>query len=642
MSSALDRPAPPSPASSTQIGLVEEFLLLTLEDSGGEFDSVPEIYLNCAIAGAALMDLALRGRIDSDLDGVFAVNDTPTGDPALDEALADIANEPRRLGARDWITRLSRDAPAMRRAALSRLCAQGVLRRSDYAFFWALHERRYPVVEGQERPEAKKRILALLYNDDIPAPTDVALTSLADASFVFERILTPKELERVRPRIRQIARMDLIGAEIARTAQDVNLETRAAERRTVIAGLAGNVMEWYDFGVYGFFAAAIGAQFFPSDDPSVSLIASFGVFAVGFVARPLGGLLFGHIGDRLGRRAAIVGSVILMIVPTLLMALLPTYRQIGLAAPALLILLRLAQGLAVGGEYTTSMVLLVEEAQSRRRGFVGSFAPFGALGGLLLGSAVGATLMAFLPADAAATWGWRLAFFTGLLIGLVVFFIRRSLPPDPTIVETEEARKSPLFDAFRTQWRTILKVMGFTLGNGVGFYLCFVYVSTWLKQQHGLSASMALTLNSAALFLMLLITPLAGAVSDRIGRKPVLIVGAAGLALFAWPLFRLMSVPHPGAILAGQCAFAILMSCYGASPAFLVEAFPKHVRCSGLSIGYNLSLSIFGGTVPMVAVFLIKVTGNPLAPAFYLSLAAIVSLVMALLIGADEDEGAAH
>jgi MHS family proline/betaine transporter-like MFS transporter len=642
MSSALDRPAPPSPASSTQIGLVEEFLLLTLEDSGGEFDSVPEIYLNCAIAGAALMDLALRGRIDSDLDGVFAVNDAPTGDPALDEALADIANEPRRLGARDWITRLSRNAPAIRRAALSTLCAQGVLRRSDYAFFWALHERRYPVVEGQERPEAKKRILALLYNDDIPAPTDVALTSLADASFVFERILTPKELERVRPRIRQIARMDLIGAEIARTAQDVNLETRAAERRTVIAGLAGNVMEWYDFGVYGFFAAAIGAQFFPSDDPSVSLIASFGVFAVGFVARPLGGLLFGHIGDRLGRRAAIVGSVILMIVPTLLMALLPTYRQIGLAAPALLILLRLAQGLAVGGEYTTSMVLLVEEAQSRRRGFVGSFAPFGALGGLLLGSAVGATLMAFLPADAAATWGWRLAFFTGLLIGLVVFFIRRSLPPDPTIVETEEARKSPLFDAFRTQWRTILKVMGFTLGNGVGFYLCFVYVSTWLKQQHGLSASMALTLNSAALFLMLLITPLAGAVSDRIGRKPVLIVGAAGLALFAWPLFRLMSVPHPGAILAGQCAFAILMSCYGASPAFLVEAFPKHVRCSGLSIGYNLSLSIFGGTVPMVAVFLIKVTGNPLAPAFYLSLAAIVSLVMALLIGADEDEGAAH
>ncbi len=635
MSLAVDRPA-----SLTQISLIEEFLLLTLEDSGGEFDSVPEIYLNCGIAGAALMDLALRGRIDADLDGVFAVDATPTGEAMLDLALADIVAESRRLGAREWIARLSRHAPAMRRAALSTLCARGVLRERDHAFLWVLRERRYPVVEGQERPEAKKRILALLYNDDIPTPADVALTSLADASFVFERILTPKELDRVRPRIRQIARMDLIGGEIARTAHEVNLETRAAERRTVIAGLAGNVMEWYDFGVYGFFAAAIGSQFFPSHDPSTSLIASFGVFAVGFIARPLGGLLFGHIGDRLGRRAAVVSSVILMIIPTLLMALLPTYQQIGLAAPALLILLRLAQGLAVGGEYTTSMVLLVEEAQARRRGFVGSFAPFGALGGLLLGSAVGAALMAFLPEKAAASWGWRLAFFTGLLIGLVVFVIRNRLPPDQAIVETEEARKSPLLEAFRTQWRTILKVVGFTLGNGVGFYLCFVYVSTWLKEQQHLSASMALTLNSVAIFFMLIMTPLAGALSDRIGRKPVLMMGAAGLALFAWPLFWLMSVPHLGAILVGQCAFALFMSGYGASPAFLVEAFPKHVRCSGLSVGYNLSLSVFGGTVPMVAVFLTKVTGNPLAPAFYLSLAAIISLAAATLIGADaEAEG---
>src|SRR5208283_4444820 len=331
--------------------------------------------------------------------------------------------------------------------------------------------------------------------------------------------------------------MDLIGGEIARTAHRVNVDTRAAERRTVIAGLAGNVMEWYDFGVYGFFAAAIGAQFFPADDPSTSLLASFGVFAVGFIARPFGGLLFGHVGDRLGRRAAVVASVVLMIIPTLLMAILPTYQQLGVAAPILLVLLRLAQGLAVGGEYTTSMVLLVEEAQASRRGFVGSFAPFGARGGLLLGSALRATLLALLPEEAASTWGWRLAFFSGLMIGLVVFLIRRRLPPDEKIVQTEEARKSPLGEAFRTQWRTILKVVGFTLGNGVGFYLCFVYVSTWLKEQQHISSSAALTLNSVAIFCMLILTPLAGALSDRIGRKPVLIIGAAGLALSAWPVF---------------------------------------------------------------------------------------------------------
>ncbi|HTO79361.1 MAG TPA: MFS transporter, partial [Methylocystis sp.] len=602
MSVALDRPA--NCETLPQIGLIEEFLLLTLEDSGGEFDSVPEIYLSCGIAGATLMDLALRNRIDSDLDGVFAVDRTPTGDPALDRALAEIVAEPQRLSAQEWIERLAHEAPAIRQAALATLCARGVLRQSEHTYLWVLKGRRYPIVEGQERSEAKKRILALLYNDDIPSPADVALTALASACFLLERILTPKEMKRVTPRIEQIARLDLIGGEILRTAQRVNMETRAAERRTVIAGLAGNVMEWYDFGVYGFFAAAIGAQFFPAHDPSTSLLASFGVFAVGFIARPLGGLLFGHIGDRLGRRAAVVSSVVLMIIPTLLMALLPTYGQIGVVAPILLVLLRLAQGLAVGGEYTTSMVLLVEEAQPSRRGFVGSFAPFGALGGLLLGSAVGATLLAILP-ETAASWGWRLAFFSGLLIGLVVFLIRRRLPPDEKILQTEQARKSPLGEAFRTQWRTILKVVGFTLGHGVGFYLCFVYLSTWLKEQHQVPSSTALTLNSIAIFCMLIFTPLAGALSDRIGRKPVLIVGAAGLALSAWPLFWFINTPHVAAILAGQCAFALFLSCNGAGPAFLVEAFPKHVRCSGLSVAYNLAQSVFGGTVPMVAVFLI-------------------------------------
>jgi MHS family proline/betaine transporter-like MFS transporter len=627
-------PGRTSGGAMTTISLIEEFLLLTLEDSGGEFDSIPEILLSCGIAGAALMDLALRGRIDSDLEAVWAADIMPTGDKILDRVLAEVAAEPRRLDAKSWIARLSRGAQAMREEALSRLCTRGILRPSEHSFLWVLKERRYPVIDGQERPEAKRRILALLFNDDIPTPTDVALTALADASFVFERILAPRELVKVKPRIRQIARMDLIGGEIARTAQRMNLEMKAAERRTVIAGLAGNVMEWYDFGVYGFFAAAIGSQFFPSQDPSVSLLASFGVFAVGFVARPLGGLFFGHVGDRLGRRAAVLTSVVLMIIPTLLMALLPTYGQIGIAAPVLLVLLRLAQGLAVGGEYTTSMVLLVEEAQQSRRGLVGSFAPFGALGGLLFGSAVGATIMAIISENDAAAWGWRLAFFSGLLIGLVVFFVRRRLPPDAAIVASEEARKSPILEAFRTQWPTILKVVGFNLANGIGFYLCFVYLSTWLKQNGHVSSSTALMLNSIALFAMMLATPFAGALSDRIGRKPVLMFGTAGIAIFAWPLFWLMTSPHIALILTGQCGFALFMSCFGASPAFMVEAFPKHVRCSGLSVGYNLALSIFGGTVPMVAVFLTNATNYPLAPSFYLALAAAISFSMTTVISA--------
>ena len=627
-----------NPASN--ISLIEEFILLTLEDKGGEFDSLPEIYLNCSLAGAALMELALNGRIDSDLDGVFVVDRSPTGDASLDRILEEMTFVKPPESAEYWIKRLSRLGPSIYQESLARLCARGVLTRKDQSYFWVLKERRYPIVEGKERPEAKNRILALLYNNDIPDPEDIALLSLADASLILERILTPKELKRVKPRIDQITRMDLISGEIARTAHRLNLDTLAAEKRTIIAGLAGNVMEWYDFGIYGFFAETIGKEFFPSHDPFVSLMASFGVFAVGFIARPLGGLIFGHIGDQLGRRAAVIISVVLMIIPTLLMGLLPTYQEIGVAAPVILIVLRLAQGLAVGGEYTTSMVLLVEEAQISRRGIVGSFAPFGALGGLLLGSAVGAALMGFLPESEAAAWGWRLAFFSGLLIGLIVFVIRRSMPPDDTIAASGENRKSPIVEALQQQWRTIFKVLGFSLGNGVGFYLCFVYISTWLKQAHHIAPSLALTLNSIALFLMMIITPMAGLLSDRIGRKPVLIFGAAGFMILAWPLFALMNTANLGVVLACQCVFSLILSAYGASPAFLVEAFPKHVRCSGLSIGYNLAQSIFGGTVPIVAVFLIKITGDPLAPAFYLSLAGAISLLMIILIDKKAESGA--
>jgi MHS family proline/betaine transporter-like MFS transporter len=392
-------------------------------------------------------------------------------------------------------------------------------------------------------------------------------------------------------------------------------------------------MEWYDFGVYGFFAEAIGHQFFPAHDPSVSLLASFGVFAVGFIARPMGGLMFGHIGDQMGRRAAVIASVAMMVVPTFLMGLLPTYEQIGVAAPVILILLRLVQGLAVGGEYTTSMVLLVEEAQPRRRGRVGSFAPFGAFGGLLLGSAVGATITSLLSAEASASWGWRAAFLSGLAIGLVVLYVRRRLPPEEAVVANEEARQSPLVEAFRTQWTTILKVVGLNLANGIGFYLCFVYTTTWLKQFGHIPQATALALNSLALALLMIATPVAGIISDKIGRKPMLLLGTAGLTLFAWPLFRLMSEATIPAIIGAQAGFAAIMACFtGASPAFMVEVFPKHVRCSGLSVGYNLALSIFGGTVPMVAVFLIAETGDPLLPALYLSLAAAISFAMAAII----------
>jgi MFS transporter, MHS family, proline/betaine transporter len=612
-----------------KFSLIEELLLLTLEDRGGEFDRVPEAFLVCGIAGGALIDLSLRNQLDSDLSGVWAIDNTPTGDKVLDGVLAEIAGESARLDPRAWIVRLSGKAMAMREAAIRQLCDRGILRKEGPRYLWTAASAAH---------QTKRRIFDLLFSDDIPSPEDVALIAMADACFVFERILAPRELAKVQYRIQQLCRLDLIGAQIALAAQQLNLEFRAAEHKTVLAGLAGNVLEWYDFGVYGFFAVAIGSQFFPAHDPAVSLIASFGVFAIGFLARPLGGLVFGHVGDRMGRRTAVISSVVSMAVPTCLMAALPTYEQIGLAAPLLLIVLRLAQGLAVGGEYTTSLVLLVEQALPSRRGRVGSYAPFGAFGGLLLGSAVGWAITASITPEQSAVWGWRIAFVAGLAIGIIVFLIRRRLPREP-VITAPKTETAPLIDAFRTQKLAMLQVIGFNLSTAVGFYLCFVFTTTWLHQVAAVPVPIALLLDSIALGIMMVMTPFIGALSDRFGRKLILFVGGAGLILLSVPLLGWIGHGSVFSILTGQFGFAIFVGCFaGAGPAFMVEAFPKHVRCSGLSVGYNLAMSIFGGTLPMLAVYLIAETGNVLSPAWYLAAVSVISVWMTIVMRGQQEE----
>ncbi len=614
------------------ISLTEEFLLLALEDEGGHFSRIPETSFSCGLAGAALIDLEIRGKIGTGVEGLWVVDSGPTGWAFLDKLLGDIAAESNKLRPRDWIQRLMPSAGHLRNEALKTLCERGILTQEDHKFLWVLQERRYPVEHGEERLECKRRILELLFNDEVPGHHDAALVALADACGMFHHVLNPATLAEASSRIGRLRGLDLIGAEIARTAEDMNREIRAAERRIVIAGLAGNVMEWYDFGTYGFFAAVIGRLFFPAHDPTTSLLASFAVFAVGFFGRPLGALVFGHIGDKAGRKRALMASVMMMAVPTMLIGLMPTYSQIGVVAPAILVVLRLFQGLAVGGEFTTSIVLLVEGAQRTRRGYVGSYAPFGAVGGMLLGSAVGATITGFLSADAVALWGWRAAFLFGLVIAVVVLYVRRRLPPDPTIVAIAEARHAPVVTAFKTQWRTILKIIGMVLTLGIGFYMNFVYISTWLVQYVGISRAEALALNCLGLALQLPMLPLVGRAADRIGAKAVILISTIAFALLSWPLYLL--VLHGGAlaIVVAQAVFALLQSGIGgAVPAFMVEALPKHVRCTSLSFGQNFAMAVFGGTVPMVSVALIEATGYPLAPALYLAAAGLVSFAVVLI-----------
>jgi MHS family proline/betaine transporter-like MFS transporter len=396
-------------------------------------------------------------------------------------------------------------------------------------------------------------------------------------------------------------------------------------RRQVIAGTIGNVMEWYDFAVYGYFVSVIAKHFFPDDDPTTSLIAAFGAFAAGFVMRPVGGLVFGHIGDCFGRKAALTVSVVAMAIPTFLIGVLPDYSVLGAAAPALLVLCRMVQGLSVGGEFTTSIIYLVEGAPPHRRGLAGSWSGFGATAGVLLGSAVGALTTSLLSEDVLHSWGWRVPFLAGLLVGVGGLLVRHGLP-EP-VKPVGHVGRSPVINALRREWRAILQVVGLALLMGVAFYLIFVYLVTYFTDVVHLKEAVSLQINTANMIVLLLVTPIAALLSDRFGRKPVLLAGAVGLFVAAYPMFWLLHHSDPWLDFGGQLGFAVLAALFFAVvPVTMVEAFPTNVRCSAIAVGYNLALGLIGGTSPMVATFLIQRTNDDLSPAYYLMAAAVISL----------------
>ena len=403
-------------------------------------------------------------------------------------------------------------------------------------------------------------------------------------------------------------------------------QTIRGQSRAIVAGIAGNVMEWYDFSVYGYFAAIIGRNFFPTGDRTTSLIAAFGVFAAGFFMRPLGSILFGYIGDKKGRKLALTISVGMMAVPTFLIGVLPTYQQIGLWASLSLVLLRLLQGLSVGGEFTTSAIFLVEGSAAGRRGFLGSFAPLGASAGTLLGSAIGAAVTTLLGQSSIESWGWRVPFLIGILVGVVGLYIRSGLVEDRL---PQPKTKSPVREAFQTEWRTILRLIGLNAAFAVSFYMGFVYVTTYIRQVDHIAQSTALDINTIAMLVTLALIPLIGVLSDRIGRKPILLVATGGLFVLAWPLFWMLHHPEIAVVLSAQIGFAVLVACFGGTvPTAMVELVPDRVRCTVLSVGYNTGMAFLGGVTPLVAVYTIQRSQYDLSPAFLLMAAAAVSFVV--------------
>ena len=403
-------------------------------------------------------------------------------------------------------------------------------------------------------------------------------------------------------------------------------------KKVIISGMIGNGLEWYDFALYGIFAATIGHLFFPSDNEAVSLMAAYGTFAAGFIMRPVGAVLFGYIGDKWGRKTSLAFSILLMAIPTACIGLLPTYDQIGIWAPIGLTIIRLLQGLSLGGEFSGSITFLVEHAPPKKRGLIGSATIFSLAAGILLGSIVATICANVLTPEELESWGWRVPFLIGIVIGLVGFYIRHYTDESP---EFESAKKqgkmskTPVRDVFKHNKKQLFVAIAVYLTVTVPFYAVSVFAIGFLRKFMGFSMQDALFMNSIVMFVMMLVVPISAYLSDRIGRKPILVSVTIAMILLIYPIFWLLSTPGGGMInaLTAQILFALLVGLYaGPIPAFLVDLFPTRVRYTGIGLSYNISAALFGGTMPMVATMLVNQTGFNTAPAFYIILCGLISL----------------
>ncbi|MBX5453314.1 MAG: MFS transporter [Acidobacteriia bacterium] len=398
------------------------------------------------------------------------------------------------------------------------------------------------------------------------------------------------------------------------------------------AGGVGNLLEWYDFGLYGYFAPVLARLFFPSGDPLASLIGAYGGFAVGFAMRPIGAVVLGTIGDRIGRRFVLMLSVSLMGAGTTAIALLPSYSSVGVAGPLLLLLVRMFQGFSVGGEYTGSVAYLVETAPPHRRGFAGSMANIGSTAGVLLAAGVAAVTVTFAGEQALISWAWRLPFLFGGVLAMGALAARRRLREEAAALS--RVRELPLWRAFRHDGRMIGIAILFTAGYGVVNYLTMVFFPTYASEFGGLKESQALQITTLAQAFALLVVPLAGLANDTlIRRRTLLIVAFLAECVAAVGAFWLARDGGFGGFAMAQLAFGGLLALVmGTDPAMLSEQFPAEYRVSAYSLAFNIGLGIAGGTAPAIATALIAATGMTLAPAFYLMLAAAVAAVAAFLM----------
>ncbi|MEU9639804.1 glycine betaine/L-proline transporter ProP [Streptomyces tendae] len=419
-------------------------------------------------------------------------------------------------------------------------------------------------------------------------------------------------------------------APVPRAAGAPTATDPALVRRAVKAAALGNAMEWFDFGVYSYIAVTLGKVFFPSGNPTAQLLSTFGAFAAAFLVRPLGGMVFGPLGDRVGRQKVLAVTMIMMAAGTFAIGLIPSYATIGVWAPVLLLAARLVQGFSTGGEYAGASTFIAEYAPDKRRGFLGSWLEFGTLAGYIGGAGLVTLMTALLSDGDLMSWGWRIPFLIAGPMGIVGLYLRMRLEETPAfaaeVAKAETARvKVPLREMVTGQWRALLLCVGLVLVFNVTDYMLLSYMPSYLTSELEYDETHGLLVVLGVMALMMVVQPFAGALTDRVGRRPVIAAGCAGFLLLSVPALLLIREGSLLAVALGMGALGMLLVCFTASmPSALPALFPTRVRYGSLSIGFNVSVSLFGGTTPLVVTALIGATGDMMMPAYYMMAAAVV------------------
>ncbi|HEY0290598.1 MAG TPA: MFS transporter [Pseudomonas sp.] len=410
----------------------------------------------------------------------------------------------------------------------------------------------------------------------------------------------------------------------------------ATLRKVIVAAAIGNFVEWFDFAVYGFLATTIAQQFFPSGDASAALLKTFAVFAVAFAFRPLGGIFFGMLGDRIGRKRTLAFTILLMAGATTIIGLLPTYAAIGVMAPILLTIIRCAQGFSAGGEYAGACAYLMEHAPRNQRAWYGSFVPVSTFSAFAAAAIIAYALESSLSTEAMSSWGWRLPFLIAAPLGLVGLYLRWKLDETPAfqaVTQEHAVAHSPLKDTLRNHGAAICCLGAFVSLTALSFYMFTTYFATYLQVAGGLSRATSLLISLIALLFAAAICPLAGMFSDRVGRRTTVMSTCILLIVVVYPSFWMASSGSFVASIIGVMLLAVgAVLCGVVTAALLSETFPTRTRYTASAVTYNMAYTLFGGTAPLMATWLIGMTGSNLAPAFYLIVIALLALAGGLAL----------